>query len=94
MSKLKSCPDCRHKVSLKAQSCPNCGRINNGSYNQAINAFIWRFFLVIFLLFVISNMVGDYRDSSRNELGERLDELGLEMEESSERMRRAIGENN
>ena len=63
--------------------------VNDKSYDQAINAFLWRFFGVLFLLFV---MVNSFKDSSKNELGERIDELGLEMEQSSERMNRATGE--
>lgn len=27
MSNLKNCPDCGRKVSIKAASCPSCGRV-------------------------------------------------------------------
>lgn len=86
------------QTATSSASCPNCGRTNPGEeaidFIQTINAFLWRFFGVLFLLFILYNMIIDYRVSSRNELGGRLDELQLEMEQSSERMRRAVEENN
>lgn len=95
MSNLKSCPDCGHQVSPTAATCPNCGKANpGGSASDVINTFIWKFFGTLFLLFVVANMIGDYRRTNVDELGASLDRLEAESEENLERIRQATGNNN
>lgn len=54
--------------------------------NQIINAFLWRFFGVLFLLFIIFRMIVSFQESTTNELGDRFDELGDRIKANSERV--------
>lgn len=93
MSNLKSCPDCGHKVSPSAPTCPSCGSANpGGNGSNTIDGASWRFFGILFLMFVLVNSIRSYQESTRDELGEKLDELGETMEASSEKIREAAGE--
>lgn len=98
MSNLKSCPDCGHKVSISAPTCPNCGRANPSgnvhSETDTINAFLWRFFGILFLLFVSVNMIRDYKESTQDELAESSDRLEQAIKSSRERIREALKEPN
>lgn len=92
MSNLKSCPDCGHNVSPSAPTCPNCGRVNpGGNGSNTIDAALWRFFGILFLLFLLASSIRDYQKSMRNELGEKLDQLGERSRASSEKIRAAAG---
>jgi hypothetical protein len=93
MSNLKSCPDCGHKVSPSAPTCPNCGRVNpGGNGTNTIDGSLWRFFGILFLLFVLFNALRGYNESTRDELGESLDRLEQRTSASLEKIRKAAGE--
>lgn len=51
-----------------------------------INAFLWRFFGVLFLLFIIFRMIVDFQASTTNELGDKFDELGDRIKANSEKV--------
>lgn len=55
MSNLKNCPDCGHKVSLKAASCPKCGRTNPGGVRA--NYLAAQALVVIFGVLMIGGML-------------------------------------
>lgn len=72
---------------MSAPICPNCGRANpGGNAADAINAFLWRFFGILFLLFVISSMARDYKESTRDELSVKFDSLAEQTQQNLEKL--------
>lgn len=83
MSNLKACPDCGHKVSAKAVSCPNCG---------VPFVPIIKVFLIIFALMATFGVFKAMHSTVyvQDELGDKFDALGARQKENLERVRRAL----
>ena len=56
MAKLKPCPDCGHQVSMKAYTCPSCGRVlKPGMIRRTIRATFYLlaiFYAIVAIIYV------------------------------------------
>jgi len=55
MAKLKPCPDCGHQVSMKAYTCPSCGRVlKPGMIRRTIRATFYLLAIFYAIVAIIS----------------------------------------